>query len=67
MLFLYDTISYDMDGNIKNYKELIKLVFLKMDKKWYCSELIGRLERKLSMEVLEEYDRFWNTVISDKK
>ncbi len=56
-----------MDGNIKNYKELIKLVFLKMDKKWYCSELIGRLERKLSMEVLEEYDRFWNTVISDKK
>lgn len=72
LLFLYDgyfyePISYDIDGNTRDGKELIKLAFYKTDKKWYCSELIGRAQRDLSTEVLEKYDKFRNEGISDKK
>ena len=48
-------------------KELITLPFYKTDKMWYCSELLGRAQRDLSSEVLEKYDKFRNTGISDKK
>lgn len=72
LLFLYDgyfyePISYEVDGHKKDCKELITLPFYKTDKKWYYSELLGRSQRNLSSDVLEEYDKFRNASISDKK
>ena len=72
LLFLYDgyfyePISYEIDGHKKDCKELIILPFYKTDKKWYYSELLGRAQRNLSSDVLEKYDKFRNTGISDKK
>lgn len=72
LLFLYDgyfyePISYEIDGVKMECKELITLPFYKTDKMWYCSELLGRAQRDLSSEVLEKYDKFRNTGISDKK
>lgn len=72
LLFLYDgyfyePISYEVDGHKKDCKELISLPFYETDKKWYYSELLGRSQRNLSSDVLEKYDKFRNTGISDKK
>lgn len=72
LLFLYDgyfyePISYEIDGYKRDCKELITVPFYKTDKKWYYSELLGRAQRNLSSEVLEKYDIFRNTDISDKK
>ena len=72
LLFLYDgyfyePMEYEIDGQKRDCKELIFLPFYKTDKKWYCSELLGRSQRDLSSEVLEKYDKFRNTGISDKK
>lgn len=72
LLFLYDgyfyePVSYEIDGHKKDCKELITLPFYKTDQKWYCSELLGRSQRDLSSEVIEKYDKFRNTGISDKK
>lgn len=72
LLFLYDgyfyePISYEIDGTPRNYNELISVDFYKTDKKWYCSELLGRATRNLSPEVLEAYDKFRNTDMSTKK
>lgn len=72
LLFLYDgyfyePMTYEIDGHKKDCKELIFLPFYKTDKKWYCSELLGRSQRNLSSEVLGKYDKFRNTGISDKK
>lgn len=71
LLFLYDgyfyePTSYEIDGVKKECEELITLPFYKTDKKWYCAELLGRGQRDLSSEVLEKYDNFRNTSISDK-
>ena len=72
LLFLYDgyfyePIAFDIDGNIKNVKELIKLELYNTDKKWYNAELLGRATRDLSAEVIEKYDRFRNTGMQEKK
>lgn len=72
LLFLYDgyfyePISFEIDGHKKDCKELFTLPFYKTDKKWYYSELLGRAQRNLSTDVLEKYDKFRNTSISDKK
>lgn len=40
--YFYKPISYEVDGNVKDCTELIKLGYFETDKKWYCSELIGR-------------------------
>ena len=65
--YFYKPISYEVDGNVKDCKELIKLGYFETDKKWYCSELIGRAERDLSTEVIKKYDEFRNKGIADKK
>lgn len=72
LLFLYDgyfyePISYEVDGYKKDCNELITVPFYKTDEKWYYSELLGRAQRNLSTDVLEKYDKFRNTGISDKK
>ena len=65
--YFYKPISYEVDGIVKDCKELIKLGYFETDKKWYCSELIGRAERDLSTEVIKKYDEFRNKGIADKK
>ncbi len=65
--YFYEPISYQINGNKKDCKELIILPFYKTDKKWYHSELLGRANRDLSSEVIEKYDKFRNASISDKK
>lgn len=65
--YFYKPISYEVDGNVKDCRELIKLGYFETDKKWYCSELIGRAERDLSTEVIKKYDEFRNKGIADKK
>lgn len=72
LLFLYDgyfyePVSFEVDGEIKDAKELIRVAFYRTDKKWYSSELLGRAERDLSTEILEKYDIFRNTGMVDKK
>lgn len=72
LLFLYDGYFYEptsleIDGHKKDCKELFTAPFYKTDKKWYCSELLGRAKRDLSTSVLEKYDKFRNMSISDKK
>ena len=54
--YFYEPVSYEVDGNVNNYKQLIKLGYFETDRKWYCSELLGRDERVLSTEVIKKYD-----------
>ena len=65
--YFYEPVSYEVDGNVNNYKQLIKLGYFETDRKWYCSELLGRDERVLSTEVIKKYDEFRNKGIADKK
>ena len=72
LLFLYDgyfyePVSFEVDGEIKDAKELIRVAFYRTDKKWYSSELLGRADRDLSTAILEKYDVFRNTGMAHKK
>lgn len=65
--YFYEPVLFQIDGNKKDCKELITLPFYITDRKWYHSELLVRSNRNLSSMVLEKYDKFRNTSISDKK
>lgn len=49
----YEPVSYEADGIVYDYKELIKLGYFETDRKWYCSKLLGRDERALSTEEIK--------------